>query len=145
MKRLKSILSVLLIFFSGLIVGGIIAAGATVHDVVSKTFRDGPQSVRRVLLQRAKHDLKLDEDQAHQFWQIFNETGAELREVIKPVQPEVQSTLQRAELRLRAVLKPHQAAPFDSFMKAARARWSAAMQSPAALEANAITAPPPLQ
>jgi hypothetical protein len=128
MKRLKSVLIVMLIFASGVVVGGIMGIGATVHDFVNKTFRDGPPNVRRVLLQRAKQDLKLDDDQSHQFWEIFNDTGKELRDVLEPVLPQVQSSLLRAELRLRNVLKESQKAPFDNFVKIAKARWQAAFQ-----------------
>jgi hypothetical protein len=124
MKRLKSILIVLLIFVSGVVVGGIMGIGATMHDLVNKTFRDGPPNVRRVLMQRAKHDLKLDEDQAHQFWEIFNETGQEMRDVLAPVLPQLESTLLRAEQRLRNVLRDSQKAPFDSFTKAAKTKWT---------------------
>ena len=127
MKRLKSILIVVLIFVSGLIVGGIMGIGATMHDFVNKTFRDGPPHVRRVLLQRAKHDLKLDEDQAHQFWEIFNETGRELRSDLEPALPRLQSTLDRAELRLRNVLRESQSPPFDRFINTAKERWHAAL------------------
>ena len=127
MKRLKSILIVLLIFGSGVVVGGIMGIGATMHDFVNKTFRDGPPNVRRVLLQRAKQDLKLDDDQSHQFWQIFNETGVELRKDLAPVLSQLQATLARGELRLRNVLNESQQARFDSFMKTAKERWQAAL------------------
>lgn len=129
MKRLKSILIVILIFVSGIVVGGIMGIGATMHDFVNKTFRDGPPNVRRVLLQRAKQDLKLDDDQSHQVWQIFNETGVELRENLKPVLPQLESTLARAEMRLRNVLSEGQKTRFDGFMKIARARWKSAFNS----------------
>jgi hypothetical protein len=127
MKRLKSILIVVLIFVSGVIVGGIMGIGATMHDLVNKTFRDGPPQMRRVLLQRAKQDLNLDDDQAHQFWQIFNETGFELRKDVTPILSQLQATLARAELRLRNVLRESQQPKFDSFMKTARERWQAAL------------------
>jgi hypothetical protein len=129
MKRLKSILTVLLIFGSGLVVGAIVGGAATLHDFVNRTFRDGPVNIRKVLVQRAKHDLHLDEDQAHQFWQILTETGLELHKVSEPVRPEIDSCLARAEMRLRAVLKSSQQPAFDSFMKAARARWSTALST----------------
>jgi hypothetical protein len=128
MKRLKSVLVVMLIFASGVVVGGIMGIGATVHDFVNKTFRDGPPNVRRVLLQRAKQDLKLDDDQSHQFWEIFNDTGKELRDVLEPVLPQIQSSLLRAELRLRNVLKESQKAPFDNFVKIAKTRWQNALR-----------------
>lgn len=126
MKRLKSILIVALIFGSGVIVGGIAGIGATMHDFVNKTFRDGPPNVRRVLLQRAKQDLKLDEDQAHQFWEIFNDTGAELRDALRPVLPQIESVLLRSEMRLRNVLREPQRAQLDSFLKTAKTRWQTA-------------------
>lgn len=128
MKRLKSIFTVILIFASGVIVGGIMGSGATMHDFVNKTFRDGPPNIRRVLLQRAKHDLKLDEDQAHQFWQIFNETGGELREVLQPVLPQIAAVFNKAEGRLRNVLNQGQAEAFGRFMKTARSRWETAVR-----------------
>jgi hypothetical protein len=133
MKRLKSILTVLLIFGSGLVVGAIVGGAATLHDFVNRTFRDGPVNIRKVLVQRAKHDLHLDEDQAHQFWQILTETGLELHKVSEPVRPEIESTLAQAEMRLRAVLKASQQPAFDSFMKAARARWSTALSTESAV------------
>jgi hypothetical protein len=129
MKRLKSILTVLLIFGCGLIVGGILAAGATYHDLVNKIYRDGPVNSRKVLLQRAKHDLNLDEDQAHQFWLILTDTGGELQKALAPVYPQLQSVFARSEMRLREVLNEGQKAKFDSFVKTTRARWGAAIQA----------------
>ena len=90
MKRIKDFLIVAAIFASGLFVGAITGGTAALVDVVNKTFREGPVNVRRLLVQRARHDLQLDEEQAHQFWQILNETGAELRETIRPVRPQIE-------------------------------------------------------
>ena len=133
MKRLKGILSVLAIFLCGVIVGAIIGSSAALVDFVNKTFRDGPLNVRRILVQRAKHDLQLDEDQTHQFWQILTETGVELRDVTKPVRPKMDALFSKTTERLRAVLKPSQQPRFDRFAKDAQARWQAAMSEPATL------------
>lgn len=129
MKRLKSILIVIVIFVSGMIVGGVGGSAATFNNIVNDTFRDGPVSARRILVKHAKHELRLDEDQTHQFWQIINETGAELREVMAPVQPQVIEILERAEMRLRAVLRPEQENRFTAFMTTARTRWSDALNT----------------
>lgn len=123
MKRIKSIITVIIIFVSGMIVGGIGGSTATFHSLVNDTFRDGPVNIRRVLVKHAKHELQLDEDQTHQFWQILNETGAELRDAAEPVRPGFRSIIDRAELRLREVLRPDQKGRFDTFMKTARRRW----------------------
>ena len=131
MKRLKGILIVVAIFVSGLFVGTILGGSAALVDVVNKTFRGGPLNVRRILVQRAKHDLHLDEDQGHQFWQILNETGAEFRDATKPVRPQIDAVLVRSAERLRAVLRPDQRPRFDNLLKDANTRWQAAMADPA--------------
>jgi hypothetical protein len=127
MKRFKGILIVVSIFFCGMVVGGIIGGSAALVDFVNKTFRGGPPNVRRILVQRAKHDLQLDEDQNHQFWQILTETGMELRDATKPVRPQIDAVLLRSTGRLRAVLRPSQQPRFDHFVKDAEARWRAAL------------------
>lgn len=137
MKRLKGILVVTSIFLCGMVVGGIVGGSAALVDFVNKTFRGGPVNVRRILVQRAKHDLQLDEDQNHQFWQILTETGTELRDVAKPIRPQIDATLARAADRLRAVLRPGQQPRFDSFAKDAQSRWQEAMgDSPPAAPAT---------
>ena len=141
MKRLKGIIIVTVIFFSGMFVGTIVGGSAALLDVVNKTFRGGPLNVRRILVQRAKHDLRLDEDQGHQFWQILNETGTDLRDATKPVRPQIDAALTRSAERLRAVLRPDQRPRFDSMLKEANTRWQAAMSDPAAKQTEATPTP----
>ncbi|MEQ1852445.1 MAG: hypothetical protein ABMA01_12750, partial [Chthoniobacteraceae bacterium] len=114
-------------FVSGLFVGAVVGGSAALVDVVNKTFRGGPVNVRRVLVQRAKHDLSLDEDQGHQFWQILSETGIELRDAVRPVRPQIDAVLARSSERLRAVLRPSQQPKFDNLLKEARTRWETAV------------------
>jgi hypothetical protein len=112
-------------------------------DVVNKTIRGGPVNVRRLLVQRAKHDLSLDEDQGHQFWQILSETGGELRDAVRPVRPEIEAVLTKSAERLRAVLRSNQQPKFDSFLKDARAHWVDAMRESAPPAPAPATAPVP--
>ena len=127
MKRFKSILIVTLIFLSGAFVGAMVGGTAALMDLVNKTFLGGPPNIRKLLVQRAKHDLKLDEDQNHQFWLIINEAGAELRDTMKPVRPQIDAVLEKATQRMREVLRPSQQPRFDSFAKNSRKRWLEAM------------------
>ena len=127
MKRLKSILIVALIFLSGAFVGAMVGGTAALMDVVNKTFRGGPPNIRKLLIQRAKHDLKLDEDQNHQFWAILNDAGTELRDAVKPVRPQIDAALEKAAQRMREVLQPWQRTNFDKFAKEAGKRWLEAM------------------
>ena len=130
MKRLKGILIVVLIFLCGVFVGATVGGTAALMDLVNKTFRGGPPNIRKLLIQRAKHDLKLDEDQNHQFWQILNDAGAELRDTVKPVRPQIDAVLEKATQRMREVLRESQRPRFDSFAKESRKRWLEAMNDP---------------
>jgi gas vesicle protein len=143
MKRLKGILAVLAIFLCGAFVGAVVGSSASLMDYVNKTLRGGPPNVRRILVQKAKHDLGLDDDQTHQFWQILNETGADLRDAVKPARPQIDAALVRAGDRLRAVLRESQRPRFDSFAKDFRQRWMAAMDDtqPATAQPAAPAAP----
>ena len=127
MKRLKGILIVVLIFLCGVFVGATLGGTAALMDLVNKTFRGGPPNIRKLLIQRANRDLKLDEDQNHQFWQILNDAGAELRDTVKPVCPQIDAVLEKATQRMREVLRESQRPRFDSFVKESRTRWLEAM------------------
>jgi hypothetical protein len=132
MRRIKGILVVLLIFLCGMFVGGTIGSSAALVDVANRIIRGGPANIRKVLVQRAKNEFKIDEDQSHQVWQILNETGVELRDAVKPVRPQLDAVLERSTNRLRAILKPEQQQRFDTFAKEARLRWQMTAATPPA-------------
>jgi len=141
MKRIKGILIVVVIFLSGVCVGGTLGGTAALMELVSKTFRGGPPNSRKLLIQRAKHDLQLDEDQNHQFWQILNDTGAELRDATKPVRPQIDAALEKAVQRMREVLRPSQQPRFDNFVRDSRTRWLEAMEDMPAAKPAKIQSP----
>ena len=143
MKRLKAILIVVLIFLCGVFVGATLGGTAALMDLVNRTFRGGPPNIRKLLIQRAKHDLKLDEDQNHQFWQIINDAGAEIRDAIKPVRPQIDAALEKAAQRMREVLREWQRPRFDSFVKESNKRWLEAMGD--SKPAGTKPAEPPVQ
>ena len=126
-RKLKSVFVVGLIFFSGVVVGAILSGAAVMKDITSKAFGEGPVSARRLLFQQAKDGLELDGDQQKLFTQILNETGVELNATTKPVQPQISQIMERAELRLRAVLRREQTGRFDAWTKKAGERWVAAL------------------
>ena len=126
MKRLKSIFIVVAIFVSGMIVGGTVAGTAAMNKVVTDVVRD-PTNSRRLIVKMMKHEQRLDDDQTHQVWEILNDLGADLLKAIEPVRPQVESAINRAEMRIAAVLKENQRPAFERFMKAAHERWQSVM------------------
>lgn len=136
-RKLKSIFVVGLIFSSGVVIGGMLSGSATLRDVTTKAFGAGPAPVRKLLVQHAKDGLQLDEDQQQLFTQILTETGAELNAATKPVQPQVTEIFNRAELRLRQVLRQDQTPRFDRWAKQAREHWSTGLAEQPTLEKDA--------
>ena len=126
-RKIKSILAVGLIFFSGIVVGSMISASTMLHEITTKAFGSGPVPVRNLLVQHAKDGLRLDDDQQYLFTQVLTETGAELNAATKPVQPQLGEILTRAELRLRQVLRADQQLRFDAWVEQARTRWGASI------------------
>jgi hypothetical protein len=126
-RKLKSVVIVGLIFFSGVIVGGILSGAAVVRDVTTNAYASGPAPIRRLLVQHAREGLQLDDDQKHLFWAILTETGKEAHAATASVQPDLIRILDRAESRLREVLRPDQTDRFDRWMKSARDKWRAGL------------------
>lgn len=126
-RKLKSVVIVGLIFFSGVLVGGILSGAAVVRDVTTNAYAAGPAPIRRLLVQHAREGLQLDDDQKHLFWAILTETGKEVHAATAPVQPDLVRILDRAESRLREVLRPDQTDRFDRWMKSARDKWRAGL------------------
>ena len=123
-RKLKSLFAVALIFFSGVFIGGILSASATLREVTTKAFGSGPAPVRKLLIQHAKDGIGLDVDQQQLFSQILTDTGGELNAATKPVHPQVAEILNRTDLRLRQVLRQDQTVRFDRWVKQARERWA---------------------
>jgi hypothetical protein len=122
-KRLRGCLGILLIFGLGLVVGGFVGFAGGWLALFHKVTKGGPAKVREVLFQRAKDDLKLDDEQRAELWAILKESSKELDEITASVRPATARALGRAEERIRAILKPEQKGRFDAFMKEVRKKW----------------------
>lgn len=124
MKRLRGCLGILLIFGLGLVVGGFVGFAGGWLALFHKVTKGGPAKVREVLFQRAKDDLKLDDEQRAELWAILKESSKELDDITASVRPSVAEALGRAEERIRALLKPEQKGKFDAFMREVKKKWS---------------------
>jgi hypothetical protein len=122
MKRFKGCLGVFLIFFLGVIVGGILASGA-IYAKVWELIEGGPDRVAEFTIKRLNDELKLDEVQRREFTRIADRTRLRLRAVRYAHQSEVETVLDESDRDLRAILNPRQQAKLTELMKRFRDRW----------------------
>lgn len=121
MKRWKSILGVLLVFLLGAL------AGAAVVHRVDRQGAEGILSGRGgatadLIVRRLSRSLDLDPAQRDQVRAIVTETRREIIEIRKPVQAQVEATLERSRARVRAILRPDQQEKFDRIRSERRKR-----------------------
>jgi Spy/CpxP family protein refolding chaperone len=121
MKRWKSILGVLLVFLLGALAGA-----AVVHRVDRQGFeavlsgRGG--ATADLIVRRLSRSLDLDPAQRDQVRAIVTETRREIVEIRKPVQAQVEATIERSRARVRAILRPDQQEKFDRIRAERRKR-----------------------
>jgi Spy/CpxP family protein refolding chaperone len=121
MKRWKSILGVLLVFLLGAL------AGAAVVHRVDRQGAEGILSGRGgatadLIVRRLSRSLDLDSAQRDQVRAIVTETRREIIEIRKPVQAQVEATIERSRARVRAILRPDQQEKFDRIRSERRKR-----------------------
>jgi Spy/CpxP family protein refolding chaperone len=121
MKRWKSILGVLLVFLLGAL------AGAAVVHRVDRQGAEGILSGRGgatadLIVRRLSRSLDLDPAQKDQVRAIVTETRREIIEIRKPVQAQVEATIERSRARVRAILRPDQQEKFDRIRSERRKR-----------------------
>jgi Spy/CpxP family protein refolding chaperone len=124
MKTLKRILGVLLIFLFGVFVGAAVA-NADAMQKLRKMLIRGPEAVIDVIVKRLDRELKLDEEQKRRVQAIVDDARIQLRQSRAKIQPEVDTALEEAEKKTRAILYPEQLKKFDEIMKRGREKWKA--------------------
>ena len=121
MKRWKSILGVLVIFLLGAL------TGAAVNHRIGRQGVDAILSGRggatvELIVRRLSRSLDLDPAQRDQVRAIVTETRREIVEIRKPVQAQVEATIERSRARVRVILRPDQQEKFDRIQAERRKR-----------------------
>ena len=118
-RRIWSILLALVIFISGVLVGGGLSF-KLVTGGFKKYFQDPAVSAERIT-QRMKRQLDLTEEQAVQVRRIIFEQQNSFQSLRKQIRPQLDAQIEKTRRELAAVLTPEQARKwekrFDRFMK----------------------------
>ena len=123
MKNWKAILGVVAVFLLGMIAGSLITFG-----VIRQMFPlgRGPQVRTDFIVRKLSWDLWLDAQQREQLRGIVQEGQQEMKAVRQPMHPQVEAILDRADAKVRAILRPNQVEKFDKLVAERKAKWSEA-------------------
>jgi hypothetical protein len=112
MERWKSIFGVLLVFLLGALAGAAVVHRVDRQGVESVLSGRGGVTVD-LIVRRLSRSLDLDPVQRDQVRAIVTETRRDIVEIRKPVQPQIEATIERSRARVRAILRPEQQEKFD--------------------------------
>jgi len=123
MKRpgITTALYVLLVFASGVAVGGVAHTLYTVNFVSASTSPRTPAEYRRHLIAEMRTRLRLSEDQVSRLEPILDETRRRYQECHKKIDPETKSIQEEQTQKIRALLRDDQQTEFEK-MRAERDR-----------------------
>ena len=122
MKNWKAIIGIIGIFMLGMMAGGILTA-KIIQKKVREVILGGPEAVANVIVPQMSRQLGLDSQQREQLRVIVLDTQKEMKAVRKQVQPQIMEVLNRAEVKIRVLLKPDQLKAFDQLVVQGKAKW----------------------
>jgi len=121
MKNWKAVVGIIAVFLLGVIGGGLVTLGVIRHRV---PFGRGPQAMTNFIVRRLSWDLRLDAQQREHLRGIVQESQQEMKAVRQQVRPQVETILDRADTRIRAILRPNQVERFDKLVAERKAKWA---------------------
>ena len=123
MKNWKAIVGVITVFLLGLIAGSLLTFGA-----IRQMFQlgHGPQARTDFIVRKLSWELWLDAQQREQLRGIVQEGQQEMTAVRQQMHPQVEAILNRADAKVRAILRPNQVEKFDKLVAERKAKWSEA-------------------
>jgi len=120
-SRSSAILSVILVFLSGALVGAVGNRLYMVETVFSNRTppatrppdRPSPEEVRKHRIQEMRNEVHLDDQQVTQLEQIYDHTREEFDEIHKRLDSEGRAVAEKQTAAIRAILRPDQVPLFD--------------------------------
>ncbi|HLH19942.1 MAG TPA: hypothetical protein VKX45_22140 [Bryobacteraceae bacterium] len=123
-NRFSALLSVLLVFSSGVLVGVVGHRLYTVNSVTSGSTtaptrppRPDPEEVRRRLISEMRDKVKLDDQQLAQLNRIYDQTRQRFDELHKKGSQESRALWEKQKEEIRAILRPDQIPLYDKYQK----------------------------
>lgn len=122
MKRLRAWLGVLLIFLFGAVCGSVLTVGV-IQKQVKLLIHGGTAKAEDPIVAKLRRELKLDGAQQTEVRKIVVDARAQIEAIKQRMQPETRAVLADGEAKVRALLRPDQAARFDKLLSANGDNW----------------------
>lgn len=115
-SRSSAILSVALVFFSGVMVGAVanrlyMVGGVSGTKDIAPPLRPperSPEEVRKHRIEEMRHDVKLDDQQVVQLEKIYDHTLDQFKDIHKRLDAEGRTVQDRQTESIKAMLRPDQ-------------------------------------
>src|SRR3954469_5518945 len=122
MKRLRAWLGVLLIFAFGAVCGSVLTIGV-IQKQIKLLLHGGTAKAEDPIVVKLRRELKLDGAQQTEVRKIVAEARARIEAIKQRMQPETRAVLADGEQKVRALLRPDQAARFDKLLDENGDKW----------------------
>jgi hypothetical protein len=130
MSRGKTILSMIAVFVSGIIVGGLLTA-AGIRRQYHRYIEGGPLASRQFVVAALGHELKLTPGQRAALSPIIGETQARLLAIRNRVEPEVAGVFTNAMADMKKTMDAEQGRKLDALYERIKTRWAPPAKPPA--------------
>ena len=128
MKRLRLWGGVILLFVSGMVIGGLLT-GHYFKSHVSKLMHGGPAGAYKHVTGRLLGDLGLSDEQQAEIDSITTETEDDLYEITRVVGPQIEAVIDAQTERIREILNDEQRDIFDDRVEGMKRRHEEAFRN----------------
>jgi hypothetical protein len=110
-SKLSAFFSLVLVFLSGAMVGGI---ADRLYNAPPAAGQRTPDEVRRAIIADMRKEVKVDDQQVEQLNRIYDDTQQQFMQIRKKQNAEARSIWDNQTAQIRAILRPDQVALFDA-------------------------------
>ncbi len=110
-SKLSAFFSLVLVFLSGAMVGGI---ADRLYNAPPAAGQRTPEEVRRAIIADMRKEVKVDDQQVEQLNRIYDDTQQQFMQIRKKQNAEARSIWDNQTAQIRAILRPDQVALFDA-------------------------------
>jgi hypothetical protein len=122
-KKWSLILGLLVLFFSGILVG---ALGTAVYfkQTAGQVLGEGQPGIRRLVMKKLVHDLDLTEAQRPQIEAIVTQVQADLWQFRTQHRPEIETIIDRGLAQMKPLLSAVQQEKLDVYSVRLKEHWN---------------------
>jgi hypothetical protein len=119
MKKCRPIIGVVLVFFLGILCGSL-ATHLLYNCRFESILNSRAQAREEAIVSRLDSKLDLNDRQEEQVRAIVHETQEEIQSVRSQIRPQTEAVIEKAQVKIRAILTSEQVKKYDQMIAAHR-------------------------